>query len=47
MFRLLKGNKAFKKLFELMRMNTGVVRLLKIALTVMILVHLTSCMWYL
>jgi len=47
MLRLLKYNSSFKKLFEAMKMNSGIMRMLTVVVSVFFLVHLMSCAWFL
>jgi len=47
MLRLLKYNASFKKIFEAMKMNSGIMRMLTVIISVFFLVHLMSCAWFL
>jgi hypothetical protein len=47
MLRLLKYNSSFKKIFEAMKMNSGIMRMLTVIISVFFLVHLMSCAWFL
>jgi len=47
MVRLLKYNRTMKKLFNAIQMNAGIMRMLNLTVTVMFLVHLISCFWFL
>lgn len=47
MVRMLKYNKSIKKMMNIMRMNPGITKMIKVALTVFFLVHLMTCFWYL
>jgi len=51
-FRLIKLTRAFKsnslvrKLMNTLKMNNGIVRLVRFAVTIIILVHVTGCFWF-
>jgi hypothetical protein len=47
MLRLIKHNKSIKKLFDLVRMNAGIMRMITVTITVFFMVHLISCLWFL
>ena len=47
MFKLLKYNKAFKKMFDAIKMNSGIMRMISVSVTVVLLVHLCGCAWFL
>ena len=46
MFRLLKYNRNIKLLLDQIRMNPGYMKMITVSLTVMFLVHLVSCFYY-
>lgn len=46
MVRLLKYNRNIKRLLDRMKMNPGYVRMLTMILTIIFLVHLVSCFYY-
>lgn len=46
MFRLLKYNRNIKMLLDQIRMNPGYMKMITVSLTVMFLVHLVSCFFY-
>lgn len=47
MFKLLKYNKTFKKMFDAIKMNSGIMRMISVSVTVVLLVHLCGCAWFL
>ena len=47
MVRILKYNKNFQKIFDSSKMNAGVTRMLRVLVTVLVLVHLVACFWFL
>ncbi|CDW85707.1 UNKNOWN [Stylonychia lemnae] len=46
MFRLLKYNRNVKKMMEKLRINPGYLKLIKVSATVLLLVHLVSCFYF-
>ncbi len=46
-FALLKSNDMLLKIFDSIKMTTGMVRMIKIISVVLFVVHLMSCLWYL
>lgn len=46
MMRLLKYNRNIKRLLDRLKMNPGYVRMVTLTLTVLFLVHLVSCFYY-
>jgi CRP-like cAMP-binding protein len=44
--RTFKANSLVRKLINTLKMNNGIVRLLRFAVTIMILVHVTGCFWF-
>ena len=46
LMRLLKMGQSFKKLFESLRINQGVAKLVGVLLTVLFLIHFIACFWY-
>jgi len=36
-----------KKVFDLINMNTGIVKMVTVAVSVFFLIHLIGCMWFL
>lgn len=46
MMRLLKYNRNIKRILDKMKMNPGYVRMVTLTLTVLFLVHLVSCFYY-
>ena len=47
MLRLFKTSKSFKKLFDTIKMNAGIMKMITVAVTVFFLVHLVGCLWFL
>lgn len=47
MIRLFKYNRTFKKYFDTLQMNAGMMRMCSIIVWVFFLVHLMSCFWFL
>lgn len=47
MLRLLKYNKSFKKIFDAMKMNAGIMRMISMTVSVFFFVHLMACFWFL
>jgi K+-transporting ATPase A subunit len=47
MFNLLKSNASFKKLQEAMKVNSGIQRMITVAMSLLFMVHMMACMWYL
>ena len=45
MFRLLKYNRNIKSIIEVLNLNPGVIKILKVTFTVLLLVHLVSCFY--
>jgi Ion channel len=46
MLRLLKSNKTFKKVFDVINMNVGIVKMITVTVSVFFLVHLIGCLWF-
>lgn len=44
--RVFKSNSLFRKIMNTLKMNNGIVRLLRFAVTIIILVHVTGCFWF-
>ncbi len=47
MLRLLRFNRTFKKYFDTLKMNAGIMRMVQVTVTVFLMVHLMSCFWFL
>ena len=47
LLRLLKSSKHFKRMFDIINMNVGIVKMIMVAVSVMFLVHLIGCFWFL
>ena len=47
MLRLVKYNKSFKRMFDFIKMNAGIMRMISVTITVFFIVHLMSCFWFL
>jgi len=47
MMRVLKNNRSFKKIMDAIKMNAGVMRMISVSITVIFLVHLMACLWFL
>jgi hypothetical protein len=47
LLRLLKSNKTLKKVFDLISMNVGIVKMVTVTISVFFLIHLIGCMWFL
>ena len=47
LLRLLKSNKTLKKVFDLINMNVGIVKMVSVTISVFFLIHLIGCMWFL
>ena len=46
LLRLLKMGGSFKKIFELMKINHGVSKLIGVLVTILFLIHMTACLWF-
>lgn len=46
-FALFKGNDQVVRFFDKLKLNSGMIRMIKICAAVFFLVHLMSCFWYL
>ena len=46
MIRLLKYNRNIKRLLDQMKMNPGYIRMITLTATVLFLVHLVSCFYF-
>jgi len=44
---LFKSNKTFKKIFDLINLNVGIVKMITVLVSVFFLVHLVGCFWFL
>jgi hypothetical protein len=47
MVRLFKYNTTLKKLVDIVKLNSGIARMLGVTVTVLFMVHLMSCFWFL
>ncbi|CDW89227.1 cation channel family protein [Stylonychia lemnae] len=47
MLRLFKQQSSMKRLFDSIKMNAGIVRMISVTITVFFLVHLVGCFWFL
>mmetsp|Transcript_24313 Transcript_24313/g.23924 ORF Transcript_24313/g.23924 Transcript_24313/m.23924 type:complete len:481 (+) Transcript_24313:722-2164(+) len=47
MLRLIKHNKSMKKVMDLIRLNSGVMRMITVTITVFFMVHIIACLWFL
>ncbi len=47
LLRLLKSNKTLKKVFDLINMNVGIVKMVTVTISVFFLIHLIGCLWFL
>lgn len=47
LLRLLKSSKTFKRMFDLINMNVGVVKMINVTVSVFFIVHLIGCLWFL
>jgi hypothetical protein len=47
MLRLFRLSRTFKQYFETVKMNAGVTRMISVIITVLLMVHLMSCFWFL
>ena len=45
--RLLKYNRNFKKFFEFIKMNAGVMKMLSVTVSILFFNHLMACAWFL
>lgn len=45
-FRLVKSQGFFNKVSNLLKMNAGILRLLKFSVSVILIVHIVGCFWY-
>lgn len=46
-FALLKSNDVFLRVFDMLKLSTGMIRMAKILAGVIFIVHLMSCLWFL
>ena len=46
MTRVFRSNALIRKLINTLKMNNGIVRLLRFGVTIIILVHVTGCFWF-
>lgn len=47
LLRLLKSNQTFKRVFDLINMNVGIMKMVTVTVSVFFLVHLVGCFWFL
>ena len=47
MTKIFKNNKNFQALIRIIKMNEGVMKLIKVAAATLLLVHLMTCFWFL
>ena len=47
MLRLFKYNRTFKKVFDTVKMNAGIMKMITVTFTVFFFVHLVGCFWFL
>lgn len=46
LLRLFKSNQTFKKIFDLINVNVGIVKMITVLVSVFFLVHLVGCFWF-
>ncbi|CAI2382508.1 unnamed protein product [Moneuplotes crassus] len=47
MSKIFKNNKTFMAIIKIIKMNEGVMKLIKVAMATLLLVHLMTCFWFL
>lgn len=47
MSKLFKKNASFQRMIKIIKMNAGVTKLIKVAVSTLLLVHLMTCFWFL
>jgi hypothetical protein len=47
MLRLLKSNATFKRYMDTMKMHAGIMRMVTVSVSVLFMIHLMSCFWFL
>ena len=47
MLRLFKYNRSFKKMFDAIKVNAGILKMITVSFTVFFFVHLIGCLWFL
>mmetsp|Transcript_37721 Transcript_37721/g.27802 ORF Transcript_37721/g.27802 Transcript_37721/m.27802 type:complete len:162 (-) Transcript_37721:287-772(-) len=47
MLRLLNHNKSMKKLMDMIRLHSGIMRMITVIISVAFLVHIVGCVWFL
>lgn len=46
MLRVFRSNRQIQRLINTLKVNSGVLRLLRFSLTILIIVHISGCFWY-
>ena len=47
MLKLFRSNSSFQRIFDAIKMNAGVMRMISVTISVFFLVHLVGCLWFL
>ncbi len=47
MLKIFKSNSSFSRIFDTIKMNAGVMRMISVTISVFFLVHLVGCLWFL